>query len=109
MSNEFLKMNEVKYFDVEYSDLERTVNAFFPKLTANGKFYDGFSFQADQELGDDVAKTFTVKAVEPNKWEKEDIKQLHEGKLGTFLTSTILNYWCWCGFIPEGTYIVETY
>ncbi len=109
MSNGFLKMNEVHFFDVDYSDFERKVNEFFPALTGDGKYDFGFSYQADQELGDDVAKTFTVRATEPDEWAMGSIEGLKAGRLSTFITSDILNYWCWMGFIPEGDYIMETH
>lgn len=68
----------------------------------------GYSFQADQEAGNDTVHEFSVS---DNPLDEYSLDRLTEwiGKNAgmSFMTDVILNDMCYLGFIPAGTYLVN--
>lgn len=65
-----------------------------------------FSFQADQECGNDTQHTFNV-AGEVDEWEQDEIDQLLNGGYPTYVTGALLNYMARSSLIPLGVYLIR--
>lgn len=93
-----LKMTTKTVHDVEDWDFEQLV-------AAHGG--NGFSFAADQEVGDDATVEFNVTG-ELDDYEQESVTKTLSGGYDYFVTQSLLDHFAAEGVIPTGTYLIHT-
>lgn len=91
-----LKLNTKTVHDVEGWDFEEFVAAH------GGKQY---SFQADQEIGDDATVEFHVTGEVDN---QEGVDKTLAGEHDWYVTGDLLNHFAAEGLIPTGDYMIHT-
>lgn len=88
---------------MEYSELDRLVNEYFPK--------SGFEFCADEEANNDNVYKFTNVVKEDikgwNKWDFDRFCEFLIGKITTRITNQLLQFFVAVEILPEGTYLIE--
>ena len=93
-----LKYKEIKYFEVDYSDLNDFISEQYDRE---------FEIVADQELMNDVSKTVTVKRAVLNPWELKDLEEWKLTGRKNWMLYTLLTDLCNRNLIPEGKYLIN--
>lgn len=86
-------------FSVDYNAFE----AFIQEVYG----VEDYSFVADQEMSNDLTKTFRVDGSELDKWDKKDIERFIAGAGGGFMARVLLQDLCAKGIIEAGTYSIN--
>ncbi len=97
-----LKTIKKTILEVNYSHLETYIEEVYG--------IKEFSFVADQEMSNDSEKSFLVDKVEPlNEWDQKNLDEFvnSKGKIGTFMTDTLLQDLLNHSLIEPGEYLIS--
>lgn len=91
-------MKRVVYIEMEYGELEKLIKQTY------GKAYE---FVAEEELMNDVIKSFIVKKETLNEWDQVALDKFKAtGRTGGWRTNVLLTDMCNQGLIEEGNYLI---
>jgi hypothetical protein len=94
-----LKFESRTILSIDYGDWDNFVNDYFGFEMKEGKYYRPYEIAADEELGNDMVKEFSVG--EFDKYNRKVIAKIIDDNVPLYCTQAIINYFGWKGIINK--------